>query len=116
MKISLNVKLISDEDNLNIKTTGIKTKNTIIYKENDINVIIKLLNNKIEMNRSCKDYNINLIFEKNKKTISTYKLFGTSKEFLLETKTNKLLIQENKLSVDYELEGNKFMFCIEFGG
>ena len=115
MKISLNVKLISDEDNLNIKTTGIKTKNTIIYKENDINVIIKLLNNKIEMNRSCKD-NINLIFEKNKKTISTYKLFGTSKEFLLETKTNKLLIQENKLSVDYELEGNKFMFCIEFGG
>lgn len=116
MKINLKTHLISDEENLNIKTTGIKTKDTIMYKENDITVTIKLFKSKIEMNRLCKDYEINLIFEKNKKTMSTYKLLGIPKEFLLETKTSELKIEENKITINYELEGNKFNFYIEFGG
>ena len=65
-KINLKASLISSEENLNIETTGIKTDNKIIYKENNITVTILIFNNKIEMNRTCNEYKINLVFEKQK--------------------------------------------------
>ena len=37
-KIKLNASLISEDTNLNISTTGIKTNNKIVYKENNITV------------------------------------------------------------------------------
>ena len=112
-KINLKASLISDEENLSIDTTGIKTGNKIVYKENNITVTILIFNNKIEMNRTCNEYKINLIFEKNKKTISKYNVFGMSKEFLLETKTKKLEIGENEITINYNLEGNNFKYHLE---
>ena len=112
-KIKLVAKLISLEDNLNIKTIGIRNNNKISYKENDISVTIFILDNKIEMNRICNDYEINLILEKNKNTISFYKLFGGTKVFELSTVTNYLNIDNNKIEVYYELEGNEFKYTLE---
>ena len=111
-KINLKAKLISDEENLNIETSGIKTSNKIIYKENNITVTILIQDNKIEMNRTCNEYKINFVFEKNKKTISKYNVFGMPKEFLLETKTNKLIIKENEIDLNYNLEGNNFKYSL----
>lgn len=112
-KINLKAKLISEEENLNIEVSGIKTNNKIIYKENNITVTILILNNRIEMNRTCNEYKINLIFEKDKKTISTYQVFGMPKIFDLETNTKKLDISDNKIQLDYELERNKFSYVLE---
>ena len=111
-KINLKAKLISEEENLNINISGIKTSNKIIYKENNITVTILILTNRIEMNRSCNEYKINLIFDKHKKTISKYNVFGMPKEFLLETKTNNLIIKDNEISLNYNLEGNDFKYSI----
>ena len=94
-KIYLKASLISDEENLNIETSGIKTKNKIVYKENNIIVTILIFNNKIEMNRTCNEYKINMIFEKGKKTISKYNVFGMPKEFLLETRKKLILFGKN---------------------
>ena len=112
-KINLKSVIISDEENLTIETSGIKTKNKIIYKENDISVTILIFDNKIEMKRSCNDYEINLIFEKNKKTISTYQIFGGFKKFSLETITKSLKIDKSKIEINYELEGNAFTYTLE---
>ena len=60
-KINLKASLISDEENLSIETTGIKTGNKIVYKENNITVTILIFDNKIEMNRTCNEYKINLM-------------------------------------------------------
>ena len=109
-KINLKASLISDEENLSIETTGIKTDNKIIYKENNITVTILIFDNKIEMNRTCNEYKINLIFEKGKETISKYNVFGMPKEFLLETKTKKLEITNTFIKIDYNLEGNNFSY------
>ena len=112
-KINIKAHLVSDEENLIIETSGIKSKNKIIYKENDISVTILMFENKIEMERISKDYKINLIFDKNKKTVSTYQIFGGSKTFNLETKTKKLIINDKKIELNYELEGNKFKYTLE---
>lgn len=115
-KINLNASLISEDENLNIETTGIKTNKKLVYKENDITVTILILNNKIEMNRTCNDYKINLIFEQNKKTISTYNVFGMPKVFELETLTKILKISDNEIKIEYELEGNNFSYTLKLGG
>jgi len=115
-KINLKAKLISDDDNLNIETSGIKTNNKIVYKENNITVTIIYFNNRIEMNRTCNEFKINLVFEKGKQTISNYLLFGTSKTFDLSTYTNNLEINDEYIEIDYELEGNKFSYFLELGG
>lgn len=112
-KISLKSKIISIEEKLYIETTGIKTNNKIVYKENDKKVTILIFDNKIEMNRYSNDYEINLLFEKNKKTISHYKIFGGNKIFNLETNTKKLSISDYKILIEYELEGNKFKYTLE---
>lgn len=115
-KINLKAILKSDEENLEINTTGIKTDNKIVYKENLITVTILIFNNKIEINRSCIDYKINLIFEKNKKTISTYNVFEASKIFELETICKELLIKEEEIKIEYKLEGNNFSYLLKIGG
>ena len=113
-KINLIANLISEDENINIEVSGIKIKNKIIYKENDITVTILIFDNKIEMNRSCNEYKINFIFEKNIKTISTYQVFGMSKIFDLETKTYKLLIRDNEIDLNYNLEGNNFKYSLKW--
>lgn len=109
-KINLKANLVSEEENLNIETTGIKTGNKIVYKENNITVTILLFNNKIEMNRTCNEYKVNLIFEKGKETISKYSVFGMPKEFILETKTDKIEITDTLVKINYNLEGNDFFY------
>jgi len=111
-KINLKAKLISEEENMRIEVSGIKTNNKIIYKENDITVTILIFDNKIEMNRICNEYKINFVFEKNKKTISTYQVFGMEKIFDLETKTKKLIIKEQELELEYDLGGNNFKYSL----
>ena len=112
-KINLKAKLISEEENLTVEVSGIKTGNKIVYKENDITVTILIFDNKIEMNRTCNEYKINFVFEKNKKTESKYNVFGMPKEFLLETNTKKLIIEKNKIELKYNLEGNDFEYLLE---
>jgi len=113
-KINLKANLVSPDEILNIDVSGIKTSNKIVYKENNITVTILIKNNRIEMNRSCNEYKINLVFENNKKTISNYQVFGMPKTFDLETKTKKLIIEENLIELEYELEGNNFKYSIEW--
>lgn len=113
-KINLKANLVSPDEILNIDISGIKTSNKIVYKENTITVTILIQNNRIEMNRTCNEYKINLVFENNKKTISNYQVFGMPKTFDLETKTKKLIIKENLIELEYELEGNNFKYSIEW--
>ena len=113
-KVFLKSILISDIDNLKLDTNGIKTNNKIIYKENNITVTILIFNNKIEMNRSSDEYDINLLFELNTTTNSTYSFHGTNKKFTLLTYTKKLIIKDNKINIDYNLEGNNFSYSLEW--
>lgn len=105
--------ILEGESNLDFITNGVKKNNKITYKENDILVSIVILKNKIKINRSCNEYHIDLILDSNKETVSTYSVFGGSKKFDLNTKTNKLLITDEKIISEYNIEGNDFKFILE---
>ena len=112
-KTKIRAKLISDDENLDINTTGIKTYNKIVYKENNVQVTLLIFDNKIEMKRETKEYIVELSFDKTKDTESIYMFIGGNKRFYLNTKTNKLIINKNKIEIDYELEDNKFSYVLE---
>lgn len=112
-KIKIKAKLKSIDENLDVNSFAIKNDNKIVYKENEIQVTILILNNRIEMKRVSPEYIIDLIFDEKKDTISTYTFIGGSKCFELNTKTKKLIILDKSISIDYELEGNWFKYTME---
>lgn len=105
--------VLKGEENLDFITDGIKKNNKITYKENNILVNVSIFKNKIIMNRKCNEYEIELLLEDKKKTISTYSVFGGTKKFDLETKTKKLVIMDDRIDVEYNLEDNDFKFTLE---
>lgn len=110
--MKLHIKLIGDE-NLDIIVDGKKNKNTYLYIENNIKVSVKYNNKKLYIDRKCNDYTINLVFENNKDTNSTYTVFGGMKKFILNTHTSKLNVSKDKIELEYILEGNKFKYLLE---
>ena len=108
----LHIKLIGD-DNLDINVSGIKNKNKYKYMENNISVIVKTDNDKLYIDRICNEYTINLVFDKNNETESTYTVFGGTKKFILNTKTDKLKISDDKIEVEYKIDENKFKYLLE---
>ena len=115
-KVYLKVNIDSEFENSVFMGNAIKVKNKIFYKEKDISVTIFIYKNKIEMKRYCKEYQINLIFDKSSITKSTYKLFNMDKEFILNTKTIELNICDNNIYLEYDLEGNIFKYNLVIGG
>ena len=112
-QINLRVKLISDEDNIDTIITGYRDNNHITYKDNNVDVVLDKKKKKITMTRKCNEYTIQLNFDKDSKTISTYQVFGGNKKFELETITKELLISDNKIIINYNLEGNDFSYTLE---
>lgn len=114
MKKKIHIKLAS-EDKIDIVVDAIKTDNKIKYKDNNISVVITILEDEIHMKRKSDDYTISLIFKLGD-TISNYQVFGGSKTFDLETHTKKLIIDDDKILIDYNLGGNDFSFELEVIG
>ena len=110
--MKLHIKIIGDDD-IDIIVDGKKKNNEYKYIENNINVSVKYNNKKLYIDRKYNDYTINLVFENKKDTDSTYTVFGGSKKFILNTHTNKLNVSNDKIELEYILEGNKFKYLLE---
>lgn len=99
--------------NHNIKSTsslevvkdkkGILKDNIITYNHNGVMIRLKLLENKIFFERENKDVKIYLEFEKNKSKITKYVIKDMGIEIKLESKTKNLIINDNKIMVEYDL-------------
>lgn len=113
-KVNLKIKLKSEEENLDFSVLGIREKNKITYKENNIMVTLLIEESKITMKRVNPEYKLELIFNKNLScSISKYYFIGGSKFFELHTKTKKCKIDEKCIKIDYNLEGNNFSYVLE---
>lgn len=119
IKCILNLKKDNEIIYDKLPTKGIKIDDRIIYKENDINVTIYNFNNTIKMKRSTSEYIIELNFMNGKATVGTYYLIDYQKSIDLNIDTFKLIVINNKLSLDYNLKMNEelighFNFSLEY--
>ena len=82
---------------------GILKDNIITYNHDGAMIKLKLLENKIFFERENNDVKIYLEFEKNKSIITKYVIKDMGIEIKLESKTKNLIINDNKIMVEYDL-------------
>lgn len=97
---------------------GVKIGNKITYSEDKIMVTILEFDNKIIMKRVENDYQISLEFEEGKNTINKYFVNNDNLWLPLDTFTDKILVDDSSIRVQYELKldnkPTKFLFEIQY--
>ena len=107
----IKIKIILNEERFTYD--GIKSKNTIKYKDKDMLVKIEISNN-ITMIRENDDYKLELIFNNNESRGSYY-LKKYHKMIDIVVNTNQLEIGENYIFINYKIEDNEqFEFKLEY--
>lgn len=103
-KVIIKYKISSKKENvIKDKTKGIKKDNIITYKEDETIVSILLEKGIISIERENDKMHLNLKFEENKSYVTDYLIKDLGFNFKADTRTKKLMISENKISILYEL-------------
>lgn len=99
--------LLSNSDNENTTIEALadfdKEKNVIKYKEEDLQVTIQILDNKVLIERKNEEYDLNLVFSQNEKVTCKYQVDFIGLNLEIDVYTKKLEIEENRIYINYEL-------------
>lgn len=98
----MDFKLISNEDSITKKISGIINNNRIIYIDDNIKTTI-VLDDVISMKRESEEYIIEFIFDKKSKTKGTYKLLKHNISLDLEIDTLNIVNNKGLLVLEYHL-------------
>lgn len=103
-KIIINSNVFSKQEEERLTNQKAILKDGIInYKKNDVNVNITLLKDKVILARESNNMKLTLKFEENKNLVTKYVIKDLGVEIKVETKTNKLIINNNSFEIEYEL-------------
>lgn len=87
----------------------------ITYNNDGINISVKINNDTVFLTRENKDMKISLEFELNKSLVTKYIIKDIKTEVILKTVTKKLIIEKNKLLIEYDLYmNNEFSDSFEY--
>ena len=107
----------SDNDNTTIEALADfdKEKNIIKYKEEDLQVTIQILDNKVIIERKNEEYDLNLIFSQNERVTCKYQVDFIGLNLEIDVYTKILEIEENRIYINYELfNDNKSIGTFEY--
>ena len=111
--------LLSNSDNENTTIEALadfdKEKNIIRYKEEDLQVTIQILDNKVLIERKNEEYDLNLFFSQNEKVTCKYQVDFIGLNLEIDVYTKILEIEENRIYINYELfNDNKSIGTFEY--
>lgn len=111
--------LLSNSDNENTTIEALadfdKEKNIIKYKEEDLQVTIQILDNKVLIERKNEEYDLNLVFSQNEKITCKYQVDFIGLNLEIDVYTKILEIEENRIYINYELfNDNKSIGTFEY--
>ena len=111
--------LLSNSDNENTTIEALadfdREKNIIKYKEEDLQVTIQILDNKVLIERKNEEYDLNLFFSQNEKVTCKYQVDFIGLNLEIEIYTKILEIEENRIYINYELfNDNKSIGIFEY--
>ena len=98
----------SDNETVNIESlaTYNEKKNKIMYTEEDLNVAITILKNKVIIERMNEDYDLRLEFTKDEVNKCKYNVKTIGLDMEIDVYTKNLEIEDNRLYIEYELYNN----------
>lgn len=119
-KIMINGGVFSKNDEELIDNVkAVYKDNVIAYNLNGIMVKITTFPDRLLITRENDDMKLNLEFEENKRLVSKYLIKDLGLNVKVETKTKKLIMNDNNLKVEYDLFMNEefsdsFTFNLEW--
>lgn len=93
----------NNEEDVIVSCYGIKNDNLITYKDNSAFVNILLTKNFISITRENDEFKLKLCFKNNGKCTSDYFIKDISLNIEVLTNTKRLEIDDNKITIEYEL-------------
>ena len=98
----------SDNETVNIESlaTYNEKENKIIYTEEDLNVAITILKNKVIIERMNEDHDLRLEFTKDEVNKCKYNVKTIGLDMEIDVYTKNLEIEDNRLYIEYELYNN----------
>ena len=95
----------SDNETVNIESlaTYDEKENKIMYTEEDLNVVITILKNKVIIERMNEDYDLRLDFTKDEVNKCKYNVKTIGLDMEIDVYTKTLEIEDNRLYIEYEL-------------
>ena len=106
IKIKGNLKNISEKTNDLIETYAIKNKNKITYHNNDTIYKLTILDNEIILIRENEEFIHKFVFNIDNITKSEYYIKELRTTIDIPIKTNKLIIKENNIIIEYIIIDN----------
>lgn len=114
-KIKLNLTLKTNIEVINKEFVGILIDNKIVYNDDNVNVTFLLGKSELTMRRCSEDYDVDFVFSNNNLTKCVYNVKSNNIIICLDIKTKNLIIDKNRLFVDYELyQQDELIEAIEF--
>lgn len=118
-RIRINSIIKSDENVIDKNFFGIKRNNCIIYIEDNIKTSITISCDSLLLKRENKEYEIELIFDIRNNTNGYYMIKEYNKKLHLDIITSKLLIDLDKIEVNYEIKNGddilgKYEFVLKY--
>lgn len=112
-KVKISTIIYRDNEQFLNDCVGLKQKNKIIFFEKDIKNEITIDKDLI-LNRENSEFKMSLIFRLNENTKNRYLLKELNNEFLINIKTTRLDILENKIEVEYMQDLEKVFYRLEW--
>ena len=117
IKIKVKGKLenISNFETIDIDTNGIKNKESIIFKDNDIKYTIKFNNSSIILKRETEEFINSFVFTEGKKNNSEYYVKEYKTNIDIEMYTTKIIKTDEYIEIHYQISenNNSFIFTLE---
>lgn len=102
--------VLSNSDNETVYIESLATynekENKIMYTEEDLNVAITILKNKVIIERMNEDYDLRLEFTKDEVNKCKYNVKTIGLDMEIDVYTKNLEIEDNRLYIEYELYNN----------
>ena len=102
-KIEVRSRLVGDETDHQMTTSGILTTGKIVYREPEIRMVLKFANNHIQLERSHSDYTLKLSFENQHTCSGSYQIKEPMLSMEAKTKTKALQVEDGMIDIIYEL-------------
>jgi len=119
-KIIINSKVISSDVTEIIKDKhAILKDGNIYYKHDNVNNVITIKDSEISIKRENDEYTMLLVFDNNEIKTSEYVFKDINMSMKIETKTHKLLINDNNLLIEYtvyinDVKSDDFIYELEW--
>lgn len=105
------IRIENKEEKKEIETNVIIENNIIKYR--DDKAITKIDLNIPSITRDNKEYKIVYTFSENKKTIGTITIKDIKNVIDVEIITNKIMINDDNIEIEYKMNNEKFLFKME---